>query len=553
MALPFCALNPANGNEPGRLPSAGVLGTLRRRKEIIGACTLALAGVALALSLAQDPRYEASAAVLVRPDREGGVTTAEVVEFARADEIAQRTGERLGGADPEFVTSRVTVVEGEARGLVDVDATADSPETAADLATAYAKQVVRYTDRLGREFAGETELSRSAQPPADPVSPHTVRNTLIGAVAGLLLGLAAAFVRDWMDRRVHSARDIEPVLGVPLLGRISESPALQLDPGLRRLPAAEAEGFRMARVGIRYLDAAHEPRSVLLTSPQSGDGKTTVAFGLASAAATNGERTLLVEADMRRPTLAVVVDPARAGLSTVLAGKASFDEAVQTVEVEAGMDGVTGTLDVLQSGPAPANPTQLLESERMHALLGEADGSYDLVVVDTPPATVLPDAIPLARQVDGVVVVAGLERDSVEELADLRDRLGQVDAPLIGSIANFAAAPDESYFQYLRAHEEAIAESDAVPLRAVEPVPTGPRRRPPRKTPPRPRRAPDAAVDLNSATYEQLRELDLTITQAKRLLAYRERRGGFDSLADVDDVPGFPDEVRDELKSRSTV
>jgi capsular exopolysaccharide synthesis family protein len=542
----------AEGAERGKLPSAGVFKTLNRRKEIVAVCTIALAGAAFAISISQDPRYEATASVLVRPDREGGVTTSEVVVLSGADEIAARTGEELGGADPSFIDSRITVAEGNARGLVDVEGTSDTPEVAADLATAYAKQIVDYTDELGDEFAGETELQRSASPPADPVSPDTVRNTLVGALAGLLIGLVAAFVRERLDRRVHSARDLEPLLGVPLLGRISESPGLQLGAGLRHLPAVDAEGFQMARVAIRYLDLPQEPRSLLLTSPQSGDGKTTIAFGLASAAATAGDRVLLIEADMRQPTLAVVVEPTRAGLSTVLGGRASLDDAVQSVEVEAGAEGVAGTLALIQCGPTPPNPTQLLESERMASLLREAAESYDVVIVDTPPATVLADAIPLTGQVDGVVVVTGLDRDTIDELDELRDRLGQVNAPLIGAIANFAQAPDESYFQYIRAHEAAVAEEGTVPLRPVD----GRRRELRRRrsaTPARPRRAPDGLVDLNHASYEQLRGLDLTITQAKRLIAYRDRRGGFDTLDDIDDVPGFPDDVRDELKSRATV
>ena len=542
----------AKGAEGGKLPSAGVLGTLNRRKEIVAICTIALAGAAFAISISQDPRYESTASVLVRPDQQGTVTTAEVVALAGADEIAARTGEELGGADPRFIDSRVTVTEGDARGLVDVEGTADTPEVAADIATAYADQIVEYTDDLGDEFAGETELQRSGEPPADPVSPETVRNTLVGALAGLLIGLAAAFVRERLDRQVHSARDLEPLLGVPLLGRISESSGLQLGTGLRHLPAVDAEEFQMARVAIRYLDLPQEPCSLLLTSPQSGDGKTTIAFGLASAAATAGDRVLLIEADLRQPTLAVVVESTKAGLSTVLGGRASLDDAVQSVEVEAGAEGVAGTLDLIQCGPTPPNPMQLLESERMASLLSEAESSYDMVIVDTPPATVLPDAIPLAGKVDGVLVVIGLDRDSIDELEELRDRLGQVDAPLIGAIGNFAQAPDESYFQYIRAHEAAVAEEGTVPLRPVGGRPGEPRRRR-SATRARTRRAPDGLVDLNDATYEQLRGLDLTITQAKRLIAYRDRRGGFDNLDDIDDVPGFPDDVRDELKSRSRV
>jgi Helix-hairpin-helix motif len=212
-------------------------------------------------------------------------------------------------------------------------------------------------------------------------------------------------------------------------------------------------------------------------------------------------------------------------------------------------------MDVLRAGAAPPNPTQLIESQRMTELLYEVDREYDLVVIDTPPATILPDAIPLMGHVDGVVVVAGLGRDRRDALRELRERLEQVDAPLIGAVANFAAAPDESYFEHIRAHEAAVAEAGTVPLR---PAARAPRRRP---RPERPRpierppavQLPDGPVDLNAVTYDELRALDLSTTQAKRLLAYRERAGGFSSIDDIDEVPGFPDAVREGLKQRLTV
>jgi DNA uptake protein ComE-like DNA-binding protein len=254
------------------------------------------------------------------------------------------------------------------------------------------------------------------------------------------------------------------------------------------------------------------------------------------------------------------VPPPPVGLSSVLDGGADLLEAVSAVEVSTGAD-ASGAVDVVHAGPASPDPTRLLESERMIELLDRAEREYDLVVVDTPPARMLPDAIPLVGRVDGVVVIVRLGRDRHEDLRELRDRLRQLHAPPIGAVANFAAAPDESYFEYIRAHEAAVAEAGAVPLepaarRARRARPAGRARRRRRGEPAtQPARAavtplPDGPVDLNAVSYEELLALDLSSTQARRLIAYRERAGGFSSVDDLDDVPGFPDGLRAALKQR---
>jgi capsular exopolysaccharide synthesis family protein len=549
-----------------------LVAALSRSRGIIIGCTLAAAAAMLFASLAQDPVYEATATLRVDPADGAEVPSpAEVVAFAEADEVARRTAQQVGGPSVQFIFDRISISEGPGSTL-EVTASSGSPEGAVRYADIYGEEFVDYTDDLGDAFAGQAQLVQRADLPADPVSPRTVRDTMLAAGAGLLLGLLIALLRAALDRRVRGARELPEAFGVPLLARIPDSPALELDEGLRQLPAADAESFQMARVGMRYLDLEHEIKSVLLTSPEAGDGKTTVTFGLAAAAATTGERVLVIEADMRQPGLGAVAGPTRTGLSNVLSGKASLGEALMSVDVAMGAEGVTGSVDVLLAGPAPANPTQLLESRRMEALLDDAERQYDLLLIDTPPARILPDAIPLVAHVDGVIVVVGLDQDRHEELDDLRARLEGVNAPLIGVIANFAESFDESYYQYMRAHEAALAEAGTVPLQpagraraapeepsaeepSAKPGPAESQQAEPGPIAPAPAAPsiPEAPADLNDLTLEQLRGFDLTTTQARRLIAYRERRGGFSSVDDIDEVPGFPDAVRKGLKRRVKV
>jgi polysaccharide biosynthesis transport protein len=541
----------------------GVLESVWHRKLVVLACVLAAAGAALVLSLSEQPRYEATATFVVEP-RDGEVSPTEVIQLASADRVAARTADSVGVVDAAFVSDNVSVSQEEGSDVFTVRATAtgdaEGPTLAADVATDFTEELVDYTKRI-ESFDGRAEVVSTAEPPDEPVSPRSVRNTLIGALAGLLIGIVVAFAWERLDHRVRAARELDRILGVALLARIPKSGALELDPRLRELPAADAEHFQMARVSLRYLDLDDELRTVLVTSPDAGDGKTTVSFCLAVVAAISGERVLVIEADMRRPGLAGLAEPSSAGLSGVLEGRASLDDERVSVEVTVGAERETGVVDMLLAGPAPANPTRLLESAAMAELLDEASEAYDLVLIDTPPASFLPDAVPLVGQVDGVVIVSGLGRDNWDQVEELRDHLRDLDAPVIGAIANFARSPDESYFRYILDHEAAVAEAGTVPLRPASAEQTARRARRARRRR-RPRQVttvavpgaasaqPDGAVDLNTASYDELRALDLTITQAKRVIAYRDRSGGFSSLDQLDDVPGFPDEVRAELKRR---
>jgi receptor protein-tyrosine kinase len=178
---------------------------------------------------------------------------------------------------------------------------------------------------------------------------------------------------------------------------------------------------------------------VLITSSSPGDGKSTVAMHLASAAAGAGSSVLLIEADLRHPTLAGRLKlPGNRGLSQLLAGEfRDIDEVIQTVRVDGRNTGDGGrSLDVLVSGPIPPNPTDLIESERMRDIIQLAKRDYDLVIVDTPPTSVVSDAIPLVKEVSGVIVVCRLGKTTRESAHHLRDQLQNLEANLLGVVVN---------------------------------------------------------------------------------------------------------------------
>jgi Mrp family chromosome partitioning ATPase len=201
---------------------------------------------------------------------------------------------------------------------------------------------------------------------------------------------------------------------------------------------------------------------VLVTSAREGSGKTTVATHLAAAAAAGGRtRVLLIEADLRRPRLAALLGlPPEVGLSTVLAG----DEPVEDTAWDffripiggspngSGPNGASPLpshsqhgFDALPAGSSPGDPSAMLDSDRMRDLLLSAREHYDLIVIEGPPPTLVSDAIPLLKQVDGVIVVSRLGRESDPELRQLRDELRRFSVTPIGAVANFSRHANPYY------------------------------------------------------------------------------------------------------------
>jgi len=387
-------------------------------------------------------------------------------------------------------------VQGESN-VVDVSATALSPVLAAEIANTYSKVFVEeqqnsnhtyYASALklvNKQLAalspkqklgtagialedraqslsvlaelknGNVQVAKAARAPTSPSSPKTLKNTILGGVVGFILGLVLAFLLERLDRRIREPKDLEKIYGLPLLGVVPESKALsraaRREGGGARpvLPPAEAESFQLIRAHLRYFNVDRQVHTLLVASAAPGDGKTTIARHLAAAAARIGSRVLLLEADLRRPTLAQRLDvQSGPGLADVLIGAVPLGEATQAIELEASSGaGVRGrAFDVLVAGAAlPPNPGELIESRAMETVLERTKSTYDLVVIDTPPLTAVSDAFPLLGKVDGVVIVGRVGRNRRDVAERLHETLAGAGAPLLGVIANGLSTRRGSY------------------------------------------------------------------------------------------------------------
>jgi receptor protein-tyrosine kinase len=477
------------------------------------ACVVVVAGAAFALSKQETKKYTATASLVFNNtqanQQAAGLQAVSVnnqlaqqntnVELVQLGDMAAKTAGRLGqGLTEEKIRKDLKVSARGESNIVNVSATAASPTLAADIANTYSNQFVREQQNSNHAYyasalalvnkqlatlsskarvspagiamaaraqslgvlaelrSGNVQIAQAATVPTSPSSPKVARNTVLGAILGLLLGLGIAFLLERFDRRIREPKDLEAIYGLPLLGAIPESAALSH--ATRRgggpqsiLPPGEAEAFHLIRAHLRYFNVDHDLRTVLVASAAPGDGKTTVARHLAAAMAAMGSRVLLVECDLRRPTVAQQLDiPSGPGLSDVLIGAIPMGEAIQSIHLDATSDILKQrALDVLVAGATlPPNPAELIESHAMEAVLEQTKSTYDLVVIDTPPLTAVSDAFPLLRKVDGVIIVGRVGRNRRDIAERLHETLTGAGAPLLGVVANGVKASGPGSYAY---------------------------------------------------------------------------------------------------------
>jgi capsular exopolysaccharide synthesis family protein len=445
----------------------------RRWWLVLGSVVVAL-GVAAAITVFTPPRYEASVTFFVSAQTKGGVTdayqgdlfsqqrVASYVDLLTSDRLARQivrrgdTGlttaqvqERIGArAVPNTVLLKATVTDGNRQRAL---------RLTEELAVEFAALVQSLETPAGESVSSvRVEVIAGPQLGAAPVAPTPVRNAALGLAVGLIAGIALAALREATDTTVKDGAGLAEQIGAPLLA------AVPLDPRARKEPlivagsthSVRAEAIRRLRTNLQFIDVDGPVRTVVLTSAGPAEGKSTTVCNLAIVLAETGRKVLLVDADLRRPSLADYFGLEGAvGLTNVLVGQAKLDSALQT----------WGSITVLPSGTIPPNPSELLGSRNMTELMKKLQERFDAVIVDAPPLLPVTDAAVLASIVDGTVLVARAGRTTAAQLKVATEALRSVGARILGCVLNMQrlrGADAYGYYAYKPEGRKSPAKKD---------------------------------------------------------------------------------------------
>lgn len=267
-----------------------------------------------------------------------------------------------------------------------------------------------------------------AEVPGGPYKPSLTRNLAFALMLGLLLGTASAFALHYFDRRIHSAKGLETLTGLPALGVVpllaaGTTPAMSS----ADLRSPFSEAYRSVRTALQFSTPHGLPRTLLVTSAGPGEGKTTTAAELARNIAQLGRRVVLIDADLRSPSLHKLFDkPNAVGLSSVLAGASAVAAAFQVTEEP--------NLTVITSGPLPPNPPELLGGDGLVALLDELAKTFDMVLLDGPPVLGLADAPLLASRAEATLLVVTAELTHKDAVQSALKRISATRSHVIGTL-----------------------------------------------------------------------------------------------------------------------
>jgi len=300
----------------------------------------------------------------------------------------------------------------------------------------------------------------SALRPGAPYLPNVQRNLAMALALGLAVGVGLALMLEFLDTTIRRTEDVEKLVGRPVLGLI---PMVKLREQRQKTSlgqkandravshyseihpkSAVSEAFRSLRTSLMFSTPQGMPKTILVTSPGPGDGKTTNVINLATVMAQNGSRVLIIDADLRKPRLhrdfAVPHSPGLTNRIAGVTGEGNTSSAIIPTTVEG--------LFIMPSGNQAPNPAELLSSDRMRKIIAMAARAFDHVIIDTAPILGLADALVLSRSVDGVIMVAGAGKTTKDSIKASTRRLMQVQAPLLGVILNQVDldSPDYAYY-----------------------------------------------------------------------------------------------------------
>lgn len=440
--------------------------SLRKNWLVIVALTVigALAGYAYAQL--QPEIFRSEATVIVIPAR--GDNTSELVQgsnyvqnlvqtyavVATSPTVLNPVIEDLGlDTSPSALAATITVQSPLNTVVLEIAVVSRDPQLASNVADAVAKELASAVRELSPQNADDQPAVRMetispSKVPQFPISPNVRLLTIIGAVAGLLAGIVFALLRRLLATRLTNPADISSLTDTPILGTVSQTASGKSLPAviLADATGSAAESVRSIVANLRFANVDGETKVLLITSGMSGEGKSSIGVSIAQIMAEQGAKVLLVDADLRRASVASYTQlEGSVGLTTVLLGDVTIGEAIQPW----GNEG----LDILTSGGLPPNPGQLLTSDHLREFVQAVRSTYDYVIFDTAPVLAVSDPLLLAPEVDGIVLVARSRATKRDMLLRTIAALESTRVPILGVVLNGVKRVKNSS-PYYRAEEK---------------------------------------------------------------------------------------------------
>ena len=481
------------------------LGVLRAQKVLILGVALVAVAVGLAYSLVKTPVYEATTTLqfsdpakdlqIATPGSQGPVdltpdksAAADSRIVTRDDVVKDVQGQLRNGMSADELKNDVNATVQPDSNLVAITASTEDADTAAAVANAFAQQTKNAAKKDAREqyvakakqleaglkgglddttriqyettiaryetlsaVADPVEITRPATVPGSPASPKPLRDTILAAILGLLVGVGVAFLRNALDRRVKDSHQVQHELGLPLVGYV-RADALGLA-GIGRngdsfVSEDDLEAFRILRRNVDFLAGDEKIGSLVVTSPLPEEGKSTVAAWYAYVSAVAGRRTLLVECDFRRPVLAkrFGVDSAP-GLSDYLAGEANPKDVLRSVTAH-GREAVD-VLPLIPAGENTFQPTEMIGSKKFKAFVDQTTRAYDMVIFDSAPLLPVGDTLELMPQVDAVLLCVRLGQTTRDQAQAAKQAMSHLpDRPTGLIVTGVRRGSEDDYYGY---------------------------------------------------------------------------------------------------------
>lgn len=434
-----------------------LLGVVRARWRIIALCILVVVGATAVSTMLTTPVYEAHTRIYLatvkategEPSGSYAITQKDLntyVEILGAPAVQDPLREELDL--PPGTPLNVSATVAELTNMLDVTARSSDPQVAADVANAAGPVLAASAQQFSPLLANNNQIVTStavvpATVPAEPIAPNVKKNLAVALLAGLLVGLGMALIRHVADTKVRGEADIRALSDRPILAAI---PLVKNADGAVLSLADEphshhAEAIRRLRTNILFVDVTTQGHSFVITSSNPGEGKTTTSVNLAIAMADAGSKVLLIDGDLRNPSVAKTMGlEGGTGLTTVLLRRAEAGDVIQRWR--------NTDLHVLPAGQIPPNPSELLGSEAMSLLFQKLAQDFDYILIDSPPINPVIDAVLLNHLTHGLIMVVAAERTKKRELEAALRSLKTVDVPVAGFTLNLATAANSIAYRY---------------------------------------------------------------------------------------------------------